>query len=171
MEQASRANSLERALAEASLLSDTKSVTAHEHRLNEVISLLQLTDDKLQLALENCERSEARCLSLEDDLAQSKQELCSVQHTADATHLDAQAKIEAMQSMISQLLGVKAELDFALNDLAASRAAFSTLRESASSSVADAQQRIMQEWSQRVAELEEVKRLRQLCCHHSCSSD
>ena len=129
----------------------------------EVIALLQATDDKLQVALDNFERSEARCSSLQGDLAQAKQELDSVQRAANAAHRELQANIDSMQSTVAlhqfcqdKFAGVQAELAAALHDAAANRAAFLASERSASASVSGAQDRIMQEWAQRVADLEQV---------------
>jgi len=140
-----------------------KSDAAFKKQLDEVIALLQVTDDKLQVALDNFERSEVRCSSLQGDLAQAKQELDSFQRAADAAQREAQTNIDSMQSTVAlhrfcqdKFAGVQAELAAALQDAAANRAAFLASERSASASVSGAQERIMQEWAQRVAELEQV---------------
>lgn len=153
-------------------------------KLNEAVALLSITDGKLQRALEIAELEQTRCALLEEDLAHAKQELDTMrQVSADCCHERSSAQIQtdltvafidADHLKLSQL---QIDLANALQDSAASRAAFLALSRSSSASVLDANHKLKEEWAHRMEILEQVTLLPDseltilnIFTAHSCSN-
>ncbi len=173
--QVARANQLEIALAHARSDLDTASCLAEQVRkadkeksdvvkkLNELVALLSITDSKLQQALASADAAHIRCALLDEELSHATQELeARRQVTAVSSHDRNSADVQTdltvafLDADYRKTVQIQNELADALQEAAASRAAFSALTRSSSVSVLDANDKMKQEWAQWIEELRQV---------------
>jgi hypothetical protein len=173
--QVARANQLEIALAHAQSDLDTASCLAEQvrktdkensdilKRLNELVALLSITDSKLQQALASADAAHTRCALLDEELSHAKQELDAKRHVTDVSSYDRNSTavqtdltVAFLDADYRKTVQIQSELADALQEAAASRAAFSALTRSSSVSALDANDKMKQEWTQRIEELRQV---------------
>lgn len=148
-------------------------IADNKKQLDALIPLLHLTDQKLQIALEKAELAEIRCSMLNEELLQTKQALDSFRlaaasvgtnpvhtHVGQRGHCNANVQtdltFETLNSVDRKMDEMQVQLIAALQDSAASRAAFLGLQNTSSESFRNEKERSRQEWSQTIAELNQV---------------
>jgi hypothetical protein len=156
---------------------EERNVATLKKQIEELIALLQLTDQKLQVALDCSNLAEIRCTLLDRELSVVREELDATRRATihDGTNLLAQPVLSQTAHQICSVAEVQtdvtvacldidnrrmaemqAQLSGALQNSAASHAAFLALERSSSSSSLNLSTKVKEEWALRVDELEQV---------------